>query len=92
MHFSQEEQHFYSLLEKEYTWPDFYKFRFICSSSSKEALLRIISTLSNIEKLQETPSSKEHYVSITFRVYVLKSEEVVQIYRHLSVVPGVIKI
>ena len=92
MHFNQEEQFFYSLLEKEYTWPDFYKFRFICAAASKDTLLTKIDKFENIEKLLVTPSAQDHYFSITFRLYVLKSEEVVQIYRHLSIVPGVIKI
>lgn len=92
MHFSQEEQYFYSLLEKEYTWPDFYKFRFICASSSKDNLLQKIDKISNTEKLVVNPSAQDHYFSITFRLYVVKSEEVVQIYRDLSIVPGVIKI
>lgn len=92
MYLSQEEQYFYTLLEKEYTWPDFYKFRFICSVASKENLLNKVKKIVNMEKLCETASAKDHYFSITFRVYVLKSEEVVQIYRDLSNIEGVIKI
>lgn len=92
MHFNQDEQYFCSLLEKEYTWPDFYKFRFICAAASKENLINKVEKFENIEKVTITPSAQDHYFSITFRLYVLKSEEVVQIYRHLSIVPGVIKI
>jgi len=92
MHFNQDEQYFYSLLEKEYTWPDFYKFRFICAANSKDNLLQKINQFQNIERLLITPSAQDHYFSISFRLYVIKSEEVVQIYRHLSIVPGVIKI
>lgn len=92
MHFSQEEQYFHSLLEKEYTWPDFYKFRFICAATSKDQFLKIVEKIANVEKLHITPSAQDHYFSITFRLYVLKSEEVVQIYRNLSIVQGVIKI
>ena len=92
MQFSQDEQFFLSLLDKEYTWPDFYKFRFICSTNSKDILLEKIETILEVEKLSITPSAKEHYFSITFRRYTLVSDEVVEIYRLLSTVPGVIKI
>jgi len=92
VNFTDEEVTFLSLLDLEYSWPDYYKFRFICAQKNKDECISKIETISSVEKITITSSAKEHYFSITFRRIINSSTEVVDIYRVLSSIPDVIKI
>ena len=79
------DQKFKDLLDSEYDWPDYYLFKFIIKSEKKDLLIETL----NIEKYDEQPSKKGTYVSISYRLLVKTSEEVIEVYTKAKTVPGV---
>ena len=87
-----EETAFQNVLDGQYDWPDFYSFKFICSQLNKNDIMEKLKEIEGIEKLEILPSAKENYFSIHFRVFVINSLIIVEIYKKLSKIEGVIKI
>lgn len=76
---------FKELLDNEYSWPDYYLFKFITPIDGKEPLLKKL----EITDYQETLSKKGNYISITYRKLVKSSDEVMEIYKLAKTIPGV---
>lgn len=85
-------QYFLTLLDQEYTWPDYYVFRFICNLNNKDNFLMQIKAMNMVEKLVIAPSNKEHYFSISFRMLIHEAQQIVVVYEKLSNIEGIIKI
>lgn len=77
---------FIELLDQTYTWPDYYTFKFIIKFDEKERLLTHLEGL----EIEEKISGKGNYISITARILAKHSNDIVEVYRRVSVVKGVI--
>jgi putative lipoic acid-binding regulatory protein len=79
-------ERFQELLDEKVTWPDAYIFKFVTKTDSKHQVLDYLVGHNISEKL----SKNGKYTSITSTKTLNSSDEVVAIYKEVSVVPGVI--
>jgi hypothetical protein len=79
---------FIDLLDQNYTWPDYYFFKFIVPVESKEVVL------SHLEgyQIELKESNKGNYVSITAKKIITHSQEVIVIYEKISTIKGVLSL
>jgi len=82
------EKDFKELLDNEYTWPADYLFKFIVTKDYKDELLSTLGGHKAIEK----PSSKGKYVSVSLRIMMHSSDEVMALYTKVSKVKTVISL
>lgn len=81
-------QKFRALLDESYQWPDYYEFKFIIKTDDKQLILeRLIGFTIN-----ETPSKKGNYISISARKLIKSTQEVLEVYESLSTVKGIISL
>lgn len=73
-------------LDKEYTFPVVYSFKFIVPMEKKEKLERILPD----GELSYRPSKKNTYTSITLKKKVGSSEEVIDVYTQAYQIEGII--
>lgn len=85
---SSKEKNFKELLDDQYQWPADYLFKFIVNNNHKEELLTILGGHKAIEKA----SSKGKYVSVSLRIIMHSSDEVMEIYEKVSKVKTVISL
>ncbi|MDH4468153.1 MAG: DUF493 family protein [Bacteriovoracaceae bacterium] len=83
---------FLQLLDAQYTWPDYYMFRFVVQAAGEVDFMHLLSKLVEAEKISVTPSKTGKFKSISFRVLIHKSQEVVEVYHHFQGIPGTIRI
>lgn len=76
------------LLDSQYTWPDKYSFKFVGNEGHRDELIKVIGT----EPSNERPSKSGKYISFTFTVEILKSEDVITIYKNVSKISGIISL
>ncbi len=81
-------QKFLELLEQNHQWPDYYTFKFIVKTEHQEQLLALLVG----HDVQLRPSGKGTYVSVTSRVLITATEQVLEVYRTVLVVPGVVSL
>lgn len=79
---------FRELLDEQYTWPDYYEFKFIVKTVEKMDVLAKLSGFT----IEETPSAKGTYISISARKLVKSSQEVLAVYEEMSVLKGIISL
>lgn len=79
---------FRELLEQNYQWPDYYMFKFI---AKKETMDQVIALLDGYEVVFKH-SEKGHYVSITFRKMIHKTDEIFEMYEQVGKIPGVMSL
>ena len=79
---------FRELLDEQYTWPDYYEFKFIVKATEK---MNVISKLENFT-IEETPSAKGTYISISARKLIKGSQEVLDVYERMSALKGIISL
>ncbi len=77
---------FLELLDQTHTWPDYYDFKFIVKHEEKDTLLGHLHGMQIEEKL----SGKGTYISITARILVNDSNQVVEVYKKVQVVKSII--
>lgn len=87
---NEEKKKLKALLEQNYVWPAPYQFKFIVK---KEMLEEIQELLCPPEfEVVTKESRKGNYISVTAVKLILKSEDVLEVYRRVKVVKGVISI
>jgi putative lipoic acid-binding regulatory protein len=79
---------FKALLEESYQYTDYYEFKFIIKTEDKHLILEKLAGCS----LHETPSKKGNYTSISARKLVHSTEEIIEIYKSMSTIKGVISL
>lgn len=79
---------FKALLDDQYSWPDYYSFKFIIKSNNKESLIKALAGFD----ISENQSSKAKYTSITARRLIQSTEEVVAVYTEVSKIEGIISL
>jgi uncharacterized protein len=81
-------QKFRVLLDESYQWPDYYEFKFIIKTDEKALIIDKLKGFT----IQETPSKKGNYTSISARKLMKSTEEVLEIYELMSTIKGVISL
>lgn len=79
---------FRELLDQNYQWPDFYTWKFIVKVDSHH---QVVALLVGHEVSLKT-SEKGNYVSITSRKFVATTDEVLEVYRLIASIPGVMSL
>lgn len=79
---------FKNMLDDQYDWPSEYLFKFIAPSEKKEELKALFPN----NQVQFRPSSKGKYLSITAKVVINSSEEVMAYYDKAYKIEGVISL
>ena len=87
-----ENEKFLQLLDGQYSWPDYYLFRFVVQAAGEADFMDLLSKLAEAEKISITPSKTGKFKSISFRILIHKSQEVVEVYTHFQSIPGTIRI
>ena len=77
---------FKKLLDEQSEWPTYYVFKFIVPSTQ----LTSIEMLLEGHELQKRQSSNGKYVSVTARIWMETSDEVIEQYNLVSSVEGII--
>jgi putative lipoic acid-binding regulatory protein len=83
-----DEQKFKALLDENHSWPDYYHFKFIVKAKQKQELLDLFPDA----HIEEKDSAKGNYVSLTVRVLVKSSQEVIAIYKSAKTIEGIISL
>ena len=78
--------HFKQLLDEQNTWPAAYLFKFIVPKAGMEELKAILDG----HEIDIKASTKGNYLSLTTRIQVESSEDVVAVYRSVGSVEGLI--
>lgn len=73
-------------LDKEYTWPSLYTFKFIVPKGKEDEVKNLFSN----HTVKERASSQGNYISITAEVMVQSSDRVVEYYLEANKVEGII--
>ncbi len=82
------DEKFKNLLDDSYQWPDYYEFKFIVKMEDKEKILAQLPEF----QISEKQSGKGNYISISARKLIKSTEEVVEIYKRMSSIKGVISL
>jgi len=82
----QDLQKFRELLDDQYTWPDYYEFKFIVKAAEKKDVIEKLPGFT----LNETPSAKGNYISISARKLMKDTQEVLEVYEEMSKLKGII--
>ena len=77
-----------ALLDDSYVWPGPYLFKFIVPAIEEQALLSLFSK----GEVEKKPSKKGKYISISISIIIKESEEVLEIYRKVSHIKGLISL
>lgn len=82
------DEKFRSLLDESYQWPDYYEFKFIVKLEDKDKILAHLSEC----QISEKHSGKGNYISISARKLIKSTDEIVEIYKLMSGIKGVISL
>ncbi len=77
---------FQQKLEREYNWPALYMFKFIVPKGNESEIRKLFPKNDILEKL----SNKGNYFSLTVKMMIGSSDDVIRIYTEASRVEGVI--
>ena len=77
---------FIEKLENQHTWPSEYMFKFIVPSNLEDEVRKIFDG----QKVTSRESSKGNYSSITVKMMINSTKEVIQIYEEAHKVEGII--
>ena len=76
------------LLDETYTWPAPYLFKFIVPTTSLKSLEDLIAR----HLMTQKPSKNGKYTSVSITVKCESSQEVLDFYKNVSVIPGIISL
>lgn len=79
---------FQALLDDQVEWPSEYLFKFIVPSAGLDALKAVF----GMHPVNVRASSKGNYVSVTARLHMASSDEVLAIYQAAGEIEGVISL
>lgn len=77
---------FRSKLDKQYSWPALYTFKFICPKEKIEE----VKALFIKHDISEKPSNKGNYMSLTINVMASSSEIIINSYIEVNKIKGII--
>lgn len=74
-------------LDRHYAWPALYVFKFIVPLEKKNQLLQLFPR--HVTSTEKT-SEKGKYVSLTYQMMMPSSESVIDVYKKVSAIEGII--
>ncbi len=78
---------FQEKLDKHYAWPALYMFKFIVPTDKQEELRLLFPRhIASTEKKSE----KGNYVSLTYQMMMPSSESVIEVYKKVSIIEGIV--
>ena len=77
-----------SLLDEQYSWPDYYLFKFIVPVDSIESLESILKPLNT--PIQTKASRKGNYISVSIRPLIKQTDEIIHVYENVQQVKGIV--
>ena len=81
-------QSFKDKLDKEYSFPTLYKFKFIVPEKKTEEVTSLFAK----HEVQTKPSKKGNYISVTVEIMAESSDKIIEIYRQASQIEGIISL
>lgn len=81
---------FKSLLDESYQWPDYYEFKFIVKTEDKDQIL--VHLDAHKFTIVQKPSGKGNYVSISARKLMRSTDEVIEVYKSMAGIKGLISL
>lgn len=79
---------FQAVLDETMSWPDYYVFKFVVKTDEKGQLLNLLSD----QKISEKLSKNAKYTSVTSRKIFNSAEEVVEVYKLIGKLDGIISL
>lgn len=79
---------FKSVLDDQYSWPSEYMFKFVVPADSESKVVERLATSQIEKKFSKTGK----FVSVTSKLKVHSSDEVLKIYQDMSNIPGVVSL
>ena len=73
-------------LDEHYSWPALYIFKFIVPIGKEDELKSLFPLHTSTDKL----STQGNYISITFQMMMPSSDAVIEIYKRVSAIDGII--
>jgi uncharacterized protein len=73
-------------LDEHYSWPALYIFKFIVPIGKQDELKSLFPLHTSTDKL----STQGNYVSVTFQMMMPSSEAVIEIYKRVSAIEGIV--
>lgn len=81
-------ERFKTLLDEQTEWPSEYTFKFIAPADELENLKAVFGQ----HEVSVRPSSKGNYASVTARMEMHSSDEVIAVYQDAARIPGVVSL
>ncbi len=81
-------EEFKALLDDQYTWPASYLFKFIVPKEE----LKTLETLVEGNKITEKPSKHGKYIAVSFTAVCDSSDIVLDMYKKVSIIPGILSL
>lgn len=91
MNFDEQFKNLYEKLSKDKNWPQVYMFKFIITADNKKIAL-VESKFSDEAVIHQKESSAGKYMSITVKEVMLNPEAVIEKYREISTIEGVMSL
>lgn len=82
------DEKFRSLLDESNQWPEYYEFKFIVKTDDKQLVLDHLKGF----QITEKPSGKGNYVSVSARKLMKSADEIIEVYKSMSAIKGVISL
>jgi uncharacterized protein len=73
-------------LDEQFAWPMLYMFKFIVPEANKEKVI----SLFNKHDVSSRNSKNGNYVSLTIQMFMMSSEDVIEVYKKASTIDGLI--
>ncbi len=73
-------------LDEQFAWPMLYMFKFIVPEANKQQVI----SLFNKHDVSSRNSKNGNYVSLTIQMFMMSSEDVIDVYKKASTIDGII--
>ncbi len=73
-------------LDNQFAWPMLYMFKFIVPEANKQKVI----SLFNKHDVSSRNSKNGNYVSLTIQMFMMSSEDVIDVYKKASTIDGII--
>lgn len=73
-------------LDNQFAWPMVYMFKFIVPEANKQKVLSLFSK----HDVSSRNSKNGNYVSLTIQMFMMSSEDVIDVYKKASTIDGII--
>ena len=89
---SMEPEEFQELLDQHYKWPAEYMFKFIVKSDLVDSIKALESVVAKLDLIEQTTRSSHggKYTAFTIRALMKSSSEVIEIYKDVSEIEGIV--